>query len=72
MANPVIRNLPFLQNPPKSKHQQDNYSTTSQTQQDDFNKEIFKQNLEGTVITLFLIIIVLLCVAIYDTSRKIK
>lgn len=72
MANHVIRNLPFLQNPPKSKHQRDNYSTTSQTQQDDFNKEIFKQNLEGTAITLFFIIIVLLCVAIYDTSRKIK
>ena len=70
MLNPVIRNIPLLQNLPKSKHHLNNYTTVSQTQQENFNKEIFKQNLEGAVITMLLIIVVLLCVAIYEKYQK--
>lgn len=72
MANPATYNVPFYHISKNQKHHQDNYSTTSQTQQEDYNKEIFKQNLEGAVITLFLIIAVVLCIAIYEKSKKIK
>ena len=69
MTSPITRYI-YQKSIYNSNNYQRTHSNTSQAQQDDFNKEIFKQNLEGTIITIFLIIVVLLCVAIYEKFKK--